>query len=336
LNLYVRSAAGVQFVGTVQDSNSSFDARSLNNSATALSSDGKTLLFSSTGPVTDAPTNGNEQVYRYDSALGQTTCLTCGTAAKGSTIRPYNDNSTPAPTSLLDDGTVVVTTADAHSPRDTNGKNDVYSYRDGAWSLMSDGTSKYGTTHVGTSADGEDIYIMTRSALVGQDNDTGNTDIYDVRRNGGFAEAVPAPGGCLSDACQPMPAGRPAAMAPATDRVGGGGDVPAPVRATLSARRPSTGQLRALARGKVVVLAATVSRPGLVRATLTGVTAGTTRRLATVSATAKRAGNVRLRLRLSSAGQRLLRTRRSLQTTLSFTVAGAPLLRLSSLRLDRA
>lgn len=97
----------------------------------------------------------------------------------------------------------------------------VYEYRDGVVSLISDGRD---LTHlqdvsivklVGTSESGNDVFFDTSDQLVAQDTDD-NLDVYDARIDGGFP-APPAPSGCLGEACQGQLSSAPTLLSPGSE-----------------------------------------------------------------------------------------------------------------------
>jgi hypothetical protein len=311
-NLYFASPDGVRFIAAVDPLNA------------VTNSDGKTLAFDADGPVTGDPTGGSQQAYRYDANTDQLSCLSCRADSKGAFIAPPRDVGVPVPQAVTDDGTVYVTTADAHALRDTNGDRDVYAVAPtGEFFLVSSGTAKYETYFVGASRDGEDVYIDTRGALSPQDNDGGLRDIYDVRRRGGFlAEEGEPDSGCTGDACQP-PVSDPGREQPSTDRAGPAGNAPTPVRGSVSSPRLSKAQLRALARGRSVSVKVKVNRSGRAAVKLTARVRGRTAPVGSATARAAQAGTVALSVRLSAtARQTLARAGRlTLTVTVSFSSA---------------
>lgn len=104
---------------------------------------------------------------------------------------------------LSDDGHYVFfSTADALVPQDANAKFDAYEYdtTTGNVHLLSSGTDPSDSYFLDASADGHDVYFVTRQQLVGWDTDAAY-DLYDARIGGGFPEPASSPG-CAADACQ--------------------------------------------------------------------------------------------------------------------------------------
>ena len=120
---------------------------------------------------------------------------------------------------------------------DTNGKYDVYMWDDGALDLVSTGLSSSNSGFGDASADGDDVFFLTREQLVGIDTDD-EVDLYDARVGGGIAEQnpPPPPPPCQGDDCQGPP---PVADRPGQPRQRGGDRHRAP------GRRPRLQLLRA-------------------------------------------------------------------------------------------
>ena len=245
-NLYEwRAGAGLRLVGTLSFADAGVWSVQRNAFGGAryrdarITADGDRLLFASSARLTSYDNAGSRQVYLYDADSGDLTCVSCpppGTAPAGDAgLFPVNPNaeiSTPyrLPRNLSDDGsTVVFETEDALSPRDSNGKPDVYLWRQGELSLITSGQGVAGSRLVDASTDASDIFFITRERLVGSDADNQN-DMYDVRVGGGFPEATP-PVSCQGDACQGEVPSSPSFSAPPTSTLLGDGNVKRSVRA---------------------------------------------------------------------------------------------------------
>jgi DNA-binding beta-propeller fold protein YncE len=126
---------------------------------------------------------------------------------------PTSGTGSAVPTShlshaLASDGRrVFFSTAEQLVPGDTNGAEDVYEYDTLTEEprLLSSGESDSPSYFADASADGSDVFFLTREQLSGWDVD-GNYDLYDARAGGGLPEPPPPPPSCLGDACQPVPA----------------------------------------------------------------------------------------------------------------------------------
>jgi hypothetical protein len=113
---------------------------------------------------------------------------------------------------LSSDGRYVFfTSSQGLVPRDTNGLPDVYEYDLVAKEvrLLSSGTGDRGSWFEDASADGGNVFFLTKQKLTGWDTD-GLIDLYDARVNGGFPEPSAPPVACEGDACQGVPSAAPA------------------------------------------------------------------------------------------------------------------------------
>lgn len=198
-----------------------------------VSSDGRSLAFTSTSGKWNAPqyehfeTNDPStsscgfacrELYVY-SLDGSTPtepdllCASCDLAAPRSPGVTKVDNVVGQGLSqgrirqghvLSEDGRYAFfSTDEALVPQDTNGVSDAYEYdtHNGAYHLLSSGTSEFPSYFEEMSADGKNAYILTRQRLLGWDND-GAYDVYDVRVDGGFPEPPPPPHApCEGESC---------------------------------------------------------------------------------------------------------------------------------------
>jgi hypothetical protein len=131
---------------------------------------------------------------------------------------------------------VVFATGDALVPQDTNGVYDVYEYDadTGKIALLSSGTGDSGSWFAGMSANGSDVFLLTRQSLVGGDTDT-LVDLYDARVDGGLVE--PSRGGvCEGEACQGEPGIAPALAGPSHYSGPGNPAAGAPVKARAKSK----------------------------------------------------------------------------------------------------
>ena len=145
-------------------------------------------------------------------ASGEVQCASCNpTGAPPSMLRsdpPGNEAGTTSADVMAsnsgrfmsDDGRVAFATADALSPRDTDGIVDVYEYIGGRPQLIGAGTGDRDVVRqarpssipgqvVGLesmSRDGRDIYFSTYDTLVPQDQNGAFVKFYDARTGGGF------------------------------------------------------------------------------------------------------------------------------------------------------
>jgi len=174
--------------------------------STAISEDGKRLVFHASTPAGD----GNASVtavYLYDATADAVTCLSCKKGEeRDARFLPEADFRTATPRAISADGSRIAFTSNAALvPEDTNGVGDVYEYLDGEIHLISSGTSPFRSFFVGMSQSGDDLFFMTRDPLAASDTDGGQYDVYDARVDGGFAGGPTMTPPCAEDRCQGAP-----------------------------------------------------------------------------------------------------------------------------------
>ncbi|HEX5713668.1 MAG TPA: hypothetical protein VFX85_10175, partial [Solirubrobacterales bacterium] len=109
----------------------------------------------------------------------------------------------PNTRNLSDDGSTIAFTSRAPLlPADINGGKDVYEWRNGRLSLVTDGSKEFSSLNlIGMSANATDVYFMAGGPrLTGFEVDR-NVQLYDARVGGGFTPPAP-PAECVEDACQ--------------------------------------------------------------------------------------------------------------------------------------
>jgi sugar lactone lactonase YvrE len=130
---------------------------------------------------------------------------------------------------LLDDGRLFFNTTTPLAQADTNGKMDVYEHEPnavggcgtegGCTALISSGSSTHESAFLDASPSGDDVFVLTASALVTSDHDE-DFDVYDARVCGSAGCIVPpkaAPTGCNStEECRPETQPIPAFGSPAS------------------------------------------------------------------------------------------------------------------------
>jgi hypothetical protein len=135
---------------------------------------------------------------------------------------------------LSDDGSrLFFNSFDALVLEDTNGAQDVYQWEEqgtggcekaeGCISLISTGQSPQKSEFIDASADGEDVFIRTKSSI--DPDDPGLYDLYDARVGGGYPIPTEPPP-CVGDACQSVPSA-PNDPTPASAGFRGAGSPPA-------------------------------------------------------------------------------------------------------------
>jgi hypothetical protein len=163
------------------------------------------------------------ELYLYRADTGGLDCVSCNPRTDvasgdaltdnipGTSISSITQHSSHA---LSDDGRrVFFNTPEALVSEDTNGTHwDAYEYDVPSRTvhLLSSGTDASDSYFLDASANGDDVFIVTRERLVGWDFD-GSQDLYDVRVNGGFPEPPPQPAACTGESCisSPPPASAP-------------------------------------------------------------------------------------------------------------------------------
>jgi hypothetical protein len=151
----------------------------------------------------------------------------------------------------VDGRRVFFTTGESLVVGDTNGKNDVYQYDvpTGLVHLITSGRDPSDSYFVEASADGSDVFFLTRERLVGWDVDT-SRDLYDARVGGGFPEPVPVAARCSGPACQGGAGSVPGAPRVGTNTLDGAGDLGAVLKPHAARRACRRGFVRKRVRGK--------------------------------------------------------------------------------------
>jgi hypothetical protein len=211
--------------------------------------DGRHLLFMTTrdrgfrgiGGFAGYEHNNHRELYLYSADTGRLVCASCNPTGRPATADALIDvreneatsqSTTDSSQALTDDGRrVFFNTAEALVPEDFNGRPDPYEYdaQTGRVHLLSSGQSTAPSYFVEASANGNDVFIVTRERLVGWDVDN-LYDLYDARVGGGFPEPPPALPACTGDACLPAAATSPAAESNGSNAHEGPGDVKARLR----------------------------------------------------------------------------------------------------------
>ena len=176
-----------------------------------LSADGNTLLFEAQAgrPLTaDEVAAGRQEVYRYDDRDGSIECVSCRRGG-------ITENSVGSPGAnaehffkvSADGSTVAFATAEALVALDVNRNVDIYVWRDGVRSLITDGLTTFQKGLIASpqvhavDADGRDIlFSLVDPGLTGFERD-GFANFYDARIGGGFEPPSP-PIHCSEDSCQ--------------------------------------------------------------------------------------------------------------------------------------
>ncbi|HEY8501521.1 MAG TPA: hypothetical protein VIL21_02445, partial [Solirubrobacterales bacterium] len=209
-----------------------------------LTPDGGVFLFQSRANLDGYDSDEFPQIYRYDSAAGTLSCLSCPPtktpASGGAALLSLALLDLPAPFSpygfvpnIRSDGArAFFESTEALVASDTDGVRDVYEWEEdevgsctregGCIYLISTGHSARNNYLFGHSASGDDVFFTTGDVLVGGDEDT--VSIYDARVNGGFAEPSSIP--CIDETCRGSASPPPPLTTPS--KGAGGGNVTSP------------------------------------------------------------------------------------------------------------
>lgn len=242
-NLYLLEAGGgTEFIGTLAgaDQETTIRNQPYREHTALIAPDGAHAAFASFAPLsgydnTEAAEDDCEgvgkgdacrEIYRYDAESNQLLCVSCnpsGARPAGSSTIPDWVTAMHASRVLSDDGArLFFESADALTPRDTNGQVDVYQWEEagagppgaecteslptysaqdeGCVSLISSGQNPQDSRFVEADPSGANVFIATGSGLLPQD--PGGVDIYDARVNGGLPIPQGPPPSCEDEACQ--------------------------------------------------------------------------------------------------------------------------------------
>jgi NHL repeat len=266
INLYLHEAGepgSFRFIGAMatadQNPPSPFSPQPQYHAA-RVSADGQSAAFLSFAPLTGYDNTdrnsgqADRELFLYDASAnggeGELLCASCnpsGARPAGQRFKlgpaeagvptaariPVPQNVLYASRVLADNGRrLLFDSYDVLSPRDTNGRADVYQWEapgeggctefspsfsptnSGCVDLISSGKSALDSEFTDASPSGNDVFFTTVSGLVSQD--PGLQDVYDARVNGGLPTPPPPTELCEGEACQ-HPAPPPAASTPGTE-----------------------------------------------------------------------------------------------------------------------
>ncbi len=236
----------IVFIGMLSGETDSSDWQiDLGGRTSNLTADGHGLVFASRENLTGAsyPGEGSEEVYVYDADDSSLICASCRPQASGGHLGA-SGSLTYVYRWISEDGNRVF--FDSSAPLvagDINGVQDVYEWerdgsgecreQDGCVYLFSNGFESSTSSLLDASANGNDVFFVTRDRLVPEDQNE-DYDLYDARVDGVLSVAPPE---CAGTACQGPPAPPPAFATPASVTFNGVGNFPPPVSPALSVKK---------------------------------------------------------------------------------------------------
>ncbi|HEY5053061.1 MAG TPA: hypothetical protein VII45_06590, partial [Solirubrobacterales bacterium] len=199
-----------------------------------VSPDGAHAAFVTPSRLTAYDNAGFDEMYSFDPAEGAIICVSCLPNGEPPTA---DVKASKNGIFMSDDGRTFFATEDALVAQDTDSSSDVYEYVSGRAQLITSGTGISARNEatgeefdpqslIGVSADGVDVYFVTKDTLVSQDHNGAFVKLYDARISGGFA-AAPAPAPCAAaDECHgPGSTLPPPSSAASVANLGSGGNV---------------------------------------------------------------------------------------------------------------
>ncbi|MGA7705656.1 MAG: hypothetical protein WB998_12260 [Solirubrobacteraceae bacterium] len=192
------------------------------------------------------------EVYVFDADSGALSCVSCDPSGVAPTVHygsragsaggllAISGQMTYQLRTISEDGSrVFFESAQPLVPQAQNGRLNLYEWErdkagscgdaDGCIYLLSSGTSSGASYFIDAGANGDDVFMMTRSALVEADGNEYN-DIYDVRIG---ATIPPAPPQCTGTGCQGVAASPPVFATPSSVTYDGVGNFAAPSKLVI-------------------------------------------------------------------------------------------------------
>jgi hypothetical protein len=222
------------------------------------SADGQALTFMSKKSLTGFDNVNNEnraaqEVYVYEAQTGSLSCASCSPSGE----RPQGEigafagylsvsdefwNSYQLRSISEDGGRVVFQSRVPLVAQDVNGSKDVYEWeRDGTGSchssngcvyILSDGASPGASYFVDASADGSNVFFVTKAQLVAADQNE-DYDLYDARIG---VESPLTPPQCTGSGCQGVPEAPPIFATPSSATFNGVGNFSVPAKTTTKSK----------------------------------------------------------------------------------------------------
>lgn len=200
---------------------------------------GSALAFESSAQLTSFENSGFSEIYLYNADDDSLVCVSCkggsGPAVANATLQSIapgpGDGKIPLGATdqvdnLTDDGgAVVFQSGEDLVPADTNGKQDVYRWKEGTLALVSSGKSSTNDFLYAATPNQSNILFVTARQLVPQDENGAAGALYDARVDGGLPPPATGEREACSDACQGEPSKPPGLGVPASSTFSGRGNV---------------------------------------------------------------------------------------------------------------
>ncbi len=221
--------------------------------------DGRQLGFLSGLELTGYPNENRSEIYLYDAELSTLTCVSCsrsGESGAAASLQISFQDTYQYRWISENGGRVFFESEAPLVARDTDGTQDVYEWeRDGVGSchepagcqyLLSAGTSPAISSLADASANGNDVFIITRAQLAVEGNE--NFNLYDARVGG-----VPpiSPAVCTGSGCQGAPPAPPIFATPASATFNGVGNFVSRVPPSVKSKSKHKSRPRSCKRGFV-------------------------------------------------------------------------------------
>ncbi len=222
-NLYVEHDGTITFViqrgGADQEERFSFN--------------GAFFGFQTTNSLTGYDTEGSPEIYLYSAAANRFKCATCnpsGEPGDGARFAGTLERGRQNPHFVSNDGQVFFDSGAPLLPRVTDGVTNVYEFDYGSGlHLISSGTSSSNSELLDSSPSGEDVFFLTRQALISGEVGEESDRVYDARVDGGFPEAAALPACTTADACRVASELQPAIFGePSSQTFSGAGNIASP------------------------------------------------------------------------------------------------------------
>jgi hypothetical protein len=337
-NLYVTHAGQISFIATLREGDSGDWTSYVPSKTAEVTRDGVNVVFVSSAALTGYDNREKaggqaSEVFEYDVRERKLHCVSCnptGMAPVGrATVPKWTTPSYDNHYVSSGGDRVFFDSEDVLSARDTDGVQDVYEWeRDGVGGclltegcvyLISAGTSEDRSQFVAASEDGNNVFFVTRSALVPADGDE-KLDIYDARVAGGFALASSELVSCEGEGCLGPLGAPPTVLTPLTS--GGALSAAPEVKPSAEVTGMSKVALARLASTGRLTISVAAPTHGRAWAKVTARLRGRVRVVASASVAVVRAGPVKLKLRLDRLASVALARGRPLDVTVAVGCSG--------------